>query len=66
MLFLCSTMKIVMKNVILQQRAERDELVSRPYCPRKALTDVNPFLKSPLIKLITGPRRAGKNCVVII
>ena len=54
-------MKIVMKNVILQQRAEQDELVSRPYYSRKPLADVDPFLKSPLIKLITGPRRAGKS-----
>lgn len=50
-----------MKNIVLQQRAERDELMSRPYYARRALADVKPYLESGLVKLITGPRRAGKS-----
>lgn len=50
-----------MKNVILTQRAERDTIVSRPYIDRKTKYQTAEILKSPLIKLITGPRRAGKS-----
>ncbi len=50
-----------MKSIVLKQRAERDELVSRPYYPRQNIVDVNPYLESNVIKLITGPRRAGKS-----
>ena len=50
-----------MKSIILQQKAERDMLASKDYQPRRALADSNAFLGSGLIKLITGPRRAGKS-----
>ena len=50
-----------MKNIVLQKRAERDELSSRPYYSRKVIADIRPFLESKVIKLITGPRRAGKS-----
>lgn len=36
-------------------------MVSRPYYTRWALVDVGPFLRTKVIKLITGPRRAGKS-----
>ena len=50
-----------MKSIVLKQRAERDDLASRPYYTRKHIQDVAPFLKSGVPKLITGPRRAGKS-----
>ena len=50
-----------MKNLILKQRAERDELASRPYYSRHNIQDVSSSLESKVIKLITGPRRAGKS-----
>lgn len=50
-----------MKNIVLKQRAERDDLASRPYYTRKHIQDIAPFLKSSVPKLITGPRRAGKS-----
>lgn len=50
-----------MKNIVLKQRAERDELASRPYYTRKHIQDVAPYLEANVIKLITGPRRAGKS-----
>lgn len=61
MLNLCSKQKIVMKNIVLKQRAERDDLASRPYYTRKHIQDIAPFLESSVPKLITGPRRAGKS-----
>ena len=50
-----------MKNIVIKQRAERDALASRPYYTRKHIQDVAPYLEANIIKLITGPRRAGKS-----
>ena len=50
-----------MKNIVLKQRAERDDLASRPYYTRMHIQDVAPYLKANVIKMITGPRRAGKS-----
>lgn len=50
-----------MKTTILNQRAERDELLSRPYKQRHTKYDTDELLQNPLIKLITGPRRVGKS-----
>lgn len=50
-----------MKSIVLKQRAERDALASRPYYIRKHIHDVTPYLEANIIKLITGPRRAGKS-----
>lgn len=50
-----------MKNIVLQQKAERDMIASRDYQMRKETADTDAFLGSGLIKLITGPRRAGKS-----
>ena len=50
-----------MKNIVLKQRAERDDLASRPYYIRKHIIEIAPFLESSVPKLITGPRRAGKS-----
>lgn len=43
----------VMKTTILNQRAERDELLSRPYQQRHTKYDADELLQNPLIKLIT-------------
>ena len=50
-----------MKTIILNQRKERDELMSRSYLTRRMTQETDILLKSPLIKLITGPRRVGKS-----
>ena len=50
-----------MKTIILNQRKERDELLSRSYLVRHIRFDTEQLLSSRLIKLITGPRRAGKS-----
>ena len=71
-LFLSITMKIMdknynlMKNTILQQRQERDMLLSNQYQPRTVKVPLDDYLKSPLIKLITGPRRAGKSVFALL
>lgn len=45
----------------MNQRKERDELLSRPYLIRRSSQDSDALLNSHLIKLITGPRRVGKS-----
>ena len=50
-----------MKTIVLNQRKERDELLSRPYLTRRNNKDADILLNSHLIKLITGPRRVGKS-----
>lgn len=58
--------RTVMKTTILNQRAERDELLSRPYQQRHTKYDAAELLQSPLIKLITGPRRVGKSVFALL
>ena len=55
-----------MKTIILNQRKERDELMSRPYLVRRNNQDVDMLLNSHLIKLITGPRRVGKSTQALL
>jgi len=51
----------MLKNTVLQQKNERDQLISRPYITREKLSIFKKSLKSGLVKVITGPRRAGKS-----
>lgn len=55
-----------MKTTILNQRSERDELLSRPYQQRHTKYDADELLQNPLIKLITGPRRVGKSVFALL
>jgi len=55
-----------MKTIILNQRAERDELLSRNYLSRRAVSNAETLLDSHLIKLITGPRRVGKSTQALL
>lgn len=55
-----------MKNIILTQHTERDTIAVCPYIDRKTSYQVVEMLNSPLIKLITGPRRAGKSVFALL
>lgn len=55
-----------MRTAILNQRAERDELLSRAYQQRHTKYDADDLLQNPLIKLITGPRRVGKSVYALL
>ena len=50
-----------MRNILLQQRQERDYLASKNYLKRHVDIHIDDYLKSNLIKVIIGPRRAGKS-----
>jgi len=55
-----------MKTIILNQRKERDELMSRSYLERRSSFNVEELLGSHLIKLLTGPRRVGKSTQALL
>ena len=55
-----------MKTVIMNQKKERDELLSRSYLMRHSKYDAQELLANPLIKLITGPRRVGKSVYALL
>jgi predicted AAA+ superfamily ATPase len=55
-----------MKSIVLSQRKERDRLLEKSYLQRDYQTEAEKFLASPLIKMITGSRRAGKSVLALL
>jgi uncharacterized protein len=55
----------MIKNIVFQQKEERDYLQKQSYYKRISDDDKVAYLSSPLIKLIYGPRRAGKSVFAI-
>ena len=55
-----------MRTVIYNQRLERDKLCSQPYLLRQTSYPCEELLQNHAIKLITGPRRAGKSTQAIL
>ena len=55
-----------MRKIIQDQRNERDRLLEKEYIPRDNQQEAALFLDSSLIKLITGPRRAGKSVLTLL
>lgn len=55
-----------MRTIINNQKKERDLLLSRPYLTRHTKYDVKELMASKQIKLITGPRRAGKSTEALL
>jgi uncharacterized protein len=54
-----------MKNIVLGHKTERDDLLTAPYVQREGLKEARKSLKNNLIKVIVGPRRAGKSVFAI-
>lgn len=50
-----------MKEIVLSQKFERDELLEGRYVQREGLENAKKSLQNNLIKVIMGPRRAGKS-----
>ena len=50
-----------MKEIVLSQKIERDELLGGKYVQREGLKTARESLQGNLIKVIIGPRRAGKS-----
>lgn len=51
----------MLKQIILKQKAELEHLLSLPYIERAKLKEAKKWMKLDLIKVIIGPRRAGKS-----
>ena len=51
----------MIKNILYQQQEERDGLLKHEYIERISVLAKAEYLSTGLIKLITGPRRAGKS-----
>lgn len=51
----------MIKEIILQQKREKEFISRGEYIPREKLAIAEKFLNTDLIKIITGPRRAGKS-----
>jgi len=56
----------MIRDVILQAKFEKEKLLSKSYVFREKLNFAKGFLETNLIKIITGPRRAGKSVFSIL
>lgn len=65
-IFATQTSFEIMKDILINQRKERDELLGRPYLERNTKYDKEQLLQSPLIKFISGPRRVGKSTYALL
>jgi len=54
-----------LKDIIEQQAEEKSRILEIKLVPRAVLTKLQEALPSNLIKVITGPRRAGKSCLAL-
>jgi predicted AAA+ superfamily ATPase len=50
-----------MRNIVASHRIERDELLKRVFVPRQGLAEAVRSMHGTLIKVVIGPRRAGKS-----
>ncbi len=51
----------MLKSTVLKQKEEKERLLSLPYIERTKEKEAKKWLSSDLIKVILGPRRAGKS-----
>ncbi len=51
----------MLKSVLLLQKTEKEKILSKKLIKRDSASNASQFFKSPLIKVISGPRRAGKS-----
>lgn len=51
----------MLKNIVLQHKLEKEKFLATEYICREKLGFAQKFLNTNLIKVITGPRRAGKS-----
>jgi len=49
------------KEILIKQKKELEYLLKKPYIPRQKMVEAKSFLDSDLVKVVIGPRRAGKS-----
>jgi uncharacterized protein len=55
-----------MIKILEKQKVERDTFLSKEFIPREQQYLKDELLRSKLIKIITGPRRAGKSTFLFL
>jgi hypothetical protein len=55
------TAETMVTNLIRAQKRERDKKLAIKYIGRERIPAVRKYLDTPLIKVVTGPRRSGKS-----
>jgi predicted AAA+ superfamily ATPase len=50
-----------MKNIVMSHKIERDEMLKQSFVPRAGLAEAVQSMTGGLIKVVIGPRRAGKS-----
>ncbi len=56
----------MLKDIVLQHKVEKEKLLSKSYVLREKLDFARKFLDEDLVKVITGPRRAGKSVFSVL
>ena len=56
----------MLKSTVLKQKQEKERLLSLPYIERSREKEAKKWLSSDLIKVILGPRRAGKSVFALM
>ena len=56
----------MLKSTVLRQKQEKERLLSLPYIERTSQKEAKKWLDSDLIKVILGPRRAGKSVFALM
>ncbi len=56
----------ILRDIVSKQKENLEIKVSLEYIPRKILDKAEEFFKSNLIKVILGPRRAGKSVLALM
>jgi predicted AAA+ superfamily ATPase len=51
----------MINKILFPQQQERDDLLKHAYIERMDVSEKTKYMSTALIKLITGPRRAGKS-----
>jgi len=54
-----------MKNIVMSHKLERDELLKGSFVPRAGLAEAVQSMSGGLIKVVIGPRRAGKSVFAV-
>lgn len=51
----------MIRDIVYQHKLEREDFLSKEYVPREKVDFARKFIDTDLIKIIIGPRRAGKS-----
>jgi len=59
-------MRTMLKDTVLKQKQDKERLLSLPYIERTKENEAKKWISSDLIKVILGPRRAGKSVFALM